>query len=158
MGSLSCSISTLIWGRAAGFVVRSTGKDRIFHPSPRTQSFASSLAAIPPSSSAGALGVGDFPPARSPKLPGERCCSGLKQGRAHLLSAGCWGIQHCGLLFHLENISHAGSAAGWWGWEASSLLLLLVGIFFTAGFEVCSLLKRGKWVCKEMLAELFAGR
>lgn len=38
-------------------------------------------------------------------------------------------MQHRGLLFHLENISHAGRAAGWWGWEGSSLLLLLVGIF-----------------------------
>lgn len=147
VGSLSCSITTLIWGCSAGFAVRSTGKEGILHPSPSTQGFASSVAAIPPSSPAGSLGICDFPHARSSKLPGERCCSGLRQGRAHLLSAECrvMGNSAPGLLFHLESISHAGSAAGWWGWEASSLLLLLVGIFFffTAGFEVCSLLKRG---------------
>lgn len=89
VGSLSCSITTLIWGRAAGFAVRSTGKERILHPSASTQGFASSVAAIPPSSSAGALGLCDFPHARSSKLPGERCCWKVKQGRAHLLSAEC---------------------------------------------------------------------
>lgn len=71
------------------------------HPSPRTQGFASSVAGIPPSSFAGSLGFGDFPHARSTKLPWERSCSEVKQGRAHLLCAGRWEIQHCGFIISL---------------------------------------------------------
>lgn len=82
VGSLSCSITTLIWGCAAGFAVRSTGRERILHPSPRTQGFASSVAGIPPSSFAGALGIWNFAPAKSSKLPGERCSSEVKQGQS----------------------------------------------------------------------------
>lgn len=89
MGSPSCSITTLLWDRAAGFAVRSALKQRILHPSPRTQGFASSMAGIPPSSFAGALGVCDFLHSKSTKLPCEGSCSEVKRGRAHLLPAVC---------------------------------------------------------------------
>lgn len=89
VGSLGCSITTLICDPAAGFAVRSALKQRILHLSPRTQGFASSVAGIPPSSFAGALGVCDFPHTKSTKLPCERCCSEVKRGRTHLLPAVC---------------------------------------------------------------------
>lgn len=144
VGSLGCSIPTLIRGRAAGFAVRSTVKERIFASSSKDSGLCQLRGWNP------TLLICRLPwelviflVPRAQICLGKSPAQGCSRAEPTCCVQGEGKFSTVGSLFPLVNISHAASAAGWWGWEASSLLLLLVGIFFTAGFEVCSLLERG---------------